>query len=33
MSNKCSNCGKCVKENVSDCVQESARVNGDLDKK
>ena len=31
MSNKCSNCGKCIKENISGCVQESDK--GDMDKR
>ena len=35
MSNKCSNCGECVKENVSGCVQESDKESdtGDMDKR
>jgi len=33
MANTCSKCGKCIKENASDCVQEIvSSANGDMDK-
>lgn len=33
MSNTCSKCGKCIKENASGCVQESVSDNDDMDKR
>jgi len=34
MANTCSKCGKCIKENVSGCVQEIvSSANGDMDKR
>lgn len=33
MSNTCSKCGKCIKENASGCVQEFVSDNDDTDKR